>query len=261
LTVATDAYRQGRDALRVCRRTLEVKLTEAYEVAHSIRDTLKRSLGRKYSVAWEGTGLRGSLKVPRSVAALEYVLRSFGNYLADHPALEVPTVATAAIAASAMAALTTANTAMTVRKGAVRNLLSARKKAAKTMHLRIRGVVEELKRVIGPVDGRWESFGLNQPGLKQAPPAPENVSVTLVEEDAAMADWDPSPRAEHYRVWVKVIGVDEEARPVGRPADCDFSMEDLPKNAEVEVAISAVNEGGESLRSAVVVLKTGSSET
>ncbi|MFN7141370.1 MAG: fibronectin type III domain-containing protein, partial [Limisphaerales bacterium] len=93
-------------------------------------------------------------------------------------------------------------------------------------------------------------------GLKQAPKKPENVSVVLEGETAASVKWSPAPRAQHYRVWVKVMGVDDEAKPVGRAGDCDFTIENLPPNAEVEVSISAVNTGGESGRSDVVLVAT-----
>ncbi|MFN7141951.1 MAG: fibronectin type III domain-containing protein, partial [Limisphaerales bacterium] len=108
----------------------------------------------------------------------------------------------------------------------------------------------------GPVDGRWEAFGLNQPGLKQAPKKPENVSVVLEGETAASVKWSPAPRASHYRVWVKVVGVDDEAKPVGRAGDFDFTIENLPPSSEVEVSVSAVNSGGESAASNVVLVRT-----
>ncbi|MFN7142121.1 MAG: hypothetical protein ACK4UN_22600, partial [Limisphaerales bacterium] len=171
---ATKAHLKGQSGLRALRQVLEVRAEEAYAVAHGIRDTLKRSLGRKYSKGWEGTGFRnGSLKVPRSVAALSDLLLSFKTYLANHTNLEVPNVATAVLAGNALTALVAAETAVTAQVGVLRDALAARRKASQKMHLRIRGVVEELKRVIGPVDGRWEAFGLNQPGLKQAPKKPE----------------------------------------------------------------------------------------
>ncbi|MFN7140261.1 MAG: fibronectin type III domain-containing protein, partial [Limisphaerales bacterium] len=57
------------------------------------------------------------------------------------------------------------------------------------------------------------------------------------------------------RVWKKVQGVDEEFVPVGSPADRDFTIENLPCDAVVEIAVTAVNRGGESRRSAAITVQ------
>ncbi|MFN7140463.1 MAG: fibronectin type III domain-containing protein, partial [Limisphaerales bacterium] len=93
------------------------------------------------------------------------------------------------------------------------------------------------------------------PGARSTPPAPENVSTTLVGHDAVAVKWEPAPRARHYRVWKKVSGVDEEFVPVGSPADRDFTLENLPSESVVEIAVTAVNRGGESRKSAVITVQ------
>ncbi|MBA4149272.1 MAG: fibronectin type III domain-containing protein [Verrucomicrobia bacterium] len=255
LTAATNAHLASQGVLRDRRTELQQAFNTAYNVAFNIRDTLKRALGRSYSPAWEGTGFSASLQIKQSVAGLEQQLRSMEGYLTDHAAIEVANVATAVLAADALAALTAANTAVTVQKGAVRGLLAARKLKEKTMRQRIRGVVVELDRVIGGLDGRWDSFGLNQPGIKQAPPKPVNVTV-VVYGTKAVIKWDKTARAQYHRVWLKIVGVDEMATPVGSPADNNFAVENLASNAQFELSVSALNNGGESARSAVVVFQT-----
>ncbi len=66
--------------------------------------------------------------------------------------------------------------------------------------------------------------------------------------------WDAAARADYYRVFKKVLGVDEDFVAVGSPADLDFTIENLPANATVEIQISAVNTGGESQRTASVTI-------
>ncbi|MBA4147528.1 MAG: fibronectin type III domain-containing protein [Verrucomicrobia bacterium] len=255
LTTTTAAHLAGKSLLRNRWTALEQATNAAYGVALNIRDTLKRALGSSYSSAWEGTGFSASLIISRSVARLENQLRSLKGYLADHADLEVPTFATSALADAALDALTIANTAVTVQKGAVRSLLAARKLKEKAMRQRIRGVVEELTRVIGGLDGRWDSFGLNQPDLKQTPPRPVNVSVAVIGNNGVVK-WDKVARASYHRVWVKIVGVDEEALPAGNSTDNNFTFENLAPNTQFEVAVSALNNGGESARSAVVVFQT-----
>ncbi|MBA4149954.1 MAG: hypothetical protein H0X66_17720 [Verrucomicrobia bacterium] len=53
-----------------------------------------------------------------------------------------------------------------------------------------------------------------------------------------------------------MIGVDPEMVSVGTSTDLDFLIEQLPGNSQVEVALSAGNSGGESARSASVIVQT-----
>ncbi len=256
LILSTNAHLTGRGTLRDLRDALKLQVDATYDVAFSIRDSLKRSLGRQYSPAWEGTGFNQSLEIPRSVAGLESISRSLKNYFVAHPELEVAEVATSVIAGAASDALVAAETAVTVQAAAVRTLLTARRQREKKMRQRLRGIAEELNRVIGPLDARWEAFGLNQPGLQQVPDRPGKVIVVLQAGGAAAVKWQKTPRAGYYRLWLKVIGVDQEAIPVGSPMDVDFMIETMPSASQVEVSISAVNNGGESARSEVVLVIT-----
>ena len=100
------------------------------------------------------------------------------------------------------------------------------------------------------------TFGFNMPGAQETPDVPEHVVVTLIGPTAAAIKWGNTPRAAYYHVWKKVHGVDTELVLVGSPADLGFTLENLPNNATVEVALSAVNNGGESVKSAVVTITT-----
>ncbi|MFN7140842.1 MAG: fibronectin type III domain-containing protein, partial [Limisphaerales bacterium] len=83
------------------------------------------------------------------------------------------------------------------------------------------------------------------------------VTAVLVGATAIAMKWTPAPRARHYRVWWRIAGVDADWIPAGSPADLDFTMEQLPADALVEVAVSAVNRSGESLRAEPVLVRTG----
>ncbi len=245
-------------------RTLATALREhvktAYDLAYVVRDSLKPTYGRQYSSKWEGTGFERSLKIPRAMAPLQQLLRALKNHLATHPAAEISNVATAALVGTALDALITAQQAVVVQTGEVKTLLAARRKAEKVMRLRLSGTVEELKRVVGPTGGVWDAFGLNQPAIQQRPEKPAPVKAVLTENNDIAVDWERSPRANHYRVFLKVIGVDAEPIPVGSPADLRFMIESVPPASMVEVSLSAVNDGGESLRSDAVAVRTGGTE-
>jgi hypothetical protein len=106
------------------------------------------------------------------------------------------------------------------------------------------------------LDLRWLTFGLKMPGADSIPEVPANILAVLTGPTALSIKWDAAARADYYRVWKKVVGVDEELVPVASPADLDLTMEALPNNATIEIAVSALNNGGESLRSAVVTVQT-----
>ena len=88
------------------------------------------------------------------------------------------------------------------------------------------------------------------------PEAPVNVHSTFVNNVSAVIAWDDAPRADYYRVWKRVIGLDDEPVNVGSPADANFTLENLPANSPAEIFVSAVNDGGESERSAVLTITT-----
>ncbi|MBA4147176.1 MAG: fibronectin type III domain-containing protein [Verrucomicrobia bacterium] len=138
----------------------------------------------------------------------------------------------------------------------VGNLLLDRNAKTTKLRRRLRGTIAALTQSLDPLDMLWESFGLNRPGQKARPDQPEKPTVVLVDNEAASLQWKRPARAAHYRVWMKVKGVDGEFLPVGSPADLDFTYEKLPPNAEVEFSISAVNPGGESPLSEGVTVRT-----
>ncbi len=247
-----DEHQAATADLSTLIKALGVQRKAASEFVFAARDSMKRKLGRKYSTAWEGTGFNRTLQVPTTVARLQLVMRSLQSYLEDHPAFEVEDAVTADIAETTLTALTDAQTAVDLQESVVGTLLTKRRKAEKQLRLRVRWLVDELSRLLDPMDDRWTAFGLNKPGQQKTPNRPANVIVKMSSPTAMTVEWDKSPRARYYRIWLKVIGVDAEPVPVGSPADLHFLLEDLPSGSEVEVSVSAVNDGGESARSEVV---------
>ncbi len=253
--LAFDAHRAAKVEFRGRRTALKGAQNAAFEFDFATRDSLKRALGRKYSSAWEGSGFNNSLVVPRSVARLQLLTRSLQSYLADHPELEVEDAVTAVLAQGALDNLTNAQTAVDLQKSAVGTLLTARKQKEKQLRLRLRWVIDELSRVLGPLDNRWTAFGLNRPGVQETPPRPGKINVT-VSGLVGSVKWAKSPRADYYRLWLKRLGLDEEAQNIGNASDPNFTIESLPAASQFELSISASNNGGESARSEVVTITT-----
>ncbi len=217
------------------------------------RDSFKPLLGHRYNQGWDSTGLVGSLKVENSQLRLLSLLSSFKSYLTGRPALEVPSKDITILRTGELyTELENAIAAVNSQETVVENLLRARDGKARKLHSRIRGTIATLTQELDPVDARWGSFGLNQPGRKARPDRPGKLSITLMGSNAVSVKWNRAARADYYRVWAKVNGVDQDMVAVGSPADLDFTLENLPPNSVVEIAVSAINNGGESLRSEVV---------
>ncbi len=256
LSVAEVAYHEAKIQLREVRTELEnaVSLTRRFMMV--ARETLKPTLGVKYSQSWGVAGFSRNLQLPRSAEPLLLQLHTIKDYLAAHPIVDAGPHLTGARAGALFDDLARLVAALADRKHGVDQAFTTRNEKLKAMEKGLRTLLSELHLVLDPLDSRWFAFGFQKPGQKRSPAAPENVSVTPVSSTAMEVKWEPSPGATHYRVSKKVIGVDEDYVAIGSPADPNFTFEEFPFDAEVEVAVSAVSRGGESRRSEVVRIQT-----
>ncbi|MBA4147840.1 MAG: fibronectin type III domain-containing protein [Verrucomicrobia bacterium] len=257
LIAGETATKQAKAELLLRLKAFRTAKATGRDYMYVARDVLKPHLGKQYSSAWDETGFVHSLSVPRNEDKLSAGLLSLKAYLTAHPEHEnTPLQATAARAATVHNELIAARNAVNRQKTIWELAMTARDLRAAQVRKQLRALIKELSVRLTPLDERWAAFGFNKPGAKVRPDAPTNVTVVSVAENAVAVQWDKAPGAEYYRVSIKVVGVDEEPRVVGTPADTDFMFEELPANAEVEVTISALNNGGESVRSAVVMVRT-----
>ena len=257
LISARDNHESGKTELRSRRAALRSNTASGKAFAMAARNLLERTLGIRYSTAWDAAGFRGSLRIPSSPAAVKEVVRSLKAYFTANADAQVEQLdLTADRANSLVEAIETSQVAVNVQVAAVKTLLELRKEKEVAMANRLSGLVEELGRKIEPLDPRWLAFGLKMPGAKQIPAVPQNIITALIGPGMVAIKWDASARAEHYRVWKKVVGVDEEAVAIGSPSDLDFTIEGLPTNSTIEITVSAVNNGGESGKSIVVTVHT-----
>lgn len=256
LAAAADRVEKLKAELFQLRAEVRQQIANSRSLLTVSRDHFKAVLGLEYNERWDETGLVGSLMIPRSELDVEPLLPRFRTFLINHPDLEFDRRdITAGKFDEFFTALHQAR--MAVREKELVLELARRQRDAKVSALRkrLRSLIDELNMLIDPLDPLWNVFGFNMPGAEETPDVPEEVEVTLNGSNAALK-WKAAPRTEYYRVWKKVIGVDEEPVPMGTPSDQDFTMTDLPSNATVELAVSAVNNGGESHLSEAIVVKT-----
>jgi hypothetical protein len=253
LVLARDNHNAAKAELTTRRDVQNVFVDSAIAWLTIGRDVLKITKGPVYSVKWDGTGWRDSLKIPRSPDRILALLLSLKSFFAANAALEIPQLNVTAANAELMAVdLLAHRNAVNAQVTVVKTLLAVRDEKEAALRSRLAGGIKELSMVLTPLDPRWLAFGFNLPGAKEVPPAPENVVAVLIGLTAMSLKWDAAARAEYYRVWKMVEGVDTEFVAVGNPADLDFTLEGLQAGQRVKIAISAVNNGGESVKSTIL---------
>jgi hypothetical protein len=257
LANASDAYEQSRIVMLTLKSDLRDNFAAARVFLGSARDVLRLVYGNFYTEQWDPTGFVGSLTIPSLQGDIVALIRAMSRFLAANPTLEHAGLnVTAARAQTLYNALDAGIGAVNAQRTQVQNLKAARDMAADQLRKRVRGVVMELRQVLDDLDPKWLAFGLNMPGAEETPEAPTNVSASLIAPNTASIKWDGPPRTEYHRVWKKVLNVDADFVAVGTPIDVDFTLEELPRNAQIQVAVSAVNNGGESELSEVITIMT-----
>ena len=249
---------QKKTELRTSRAELRSSAKVAFGYLSAARDMLKPLLGRQYSPAWNEVGFVNSLEVPRSEAKMIQYLQGMVAYFTAHPEMEnVPSNISAARTTAVLNALTGARNTMNNKRTTLQAAVTAREADAKELRKMVSMLLNELAMKLSPLDERWLSFGFNKPGAQSVPAIPVGLVATLVGPTALALKWDAAPRAARYRIYRKIVGVDTEMVAVETRDDLDFVMENLPTGATIQVAVSAVNDAGESQLSQVSTVVTG----
>ena len=257
LITAVEGYEQAKVVLTGKRADGRSTIETSRDFLTLTRDMLKPRFGSQYSEAWTVTGFVDSLVVPMALNDVQYRIRQMRAFLAANPETELAALnITAARAESLFNDLNASIAAINWQQTLVGQQKDARDAAADKLRIRLRWLINELSQLLGPLDQRWLTFGFNMPDADETPDIPDNISAVLIGANAMSVKWPASARAAYYRVWKRVKGVDQELIAVGSPGDLDFTIEALPGNASIEVAVSAVNNGGESGQSAVVTVQT-----
>lgn len=116
----------------------------------------------------------------------------------------------------------------------------------------MRGLVKELGQLIPGDDARWNAFGLNKPDAVGLPEVPEGLSVVGGGSGHLLATWESSAFGDRYRVYKKVVGVDNEFVLVATVTDAESNLNTFTPGQLVRVRVTAMNGAGESLPSDTV---------
>jgi len=209
LRTRRDALNEARDAARV--------------FATLLRDILKPIFGSEFNDKWVAVGFVDSLAISTTLEELLTLIQTMAAFLLANPAREVLALNITAVQAQALyAALVEAFASVTAQEAVLSVMKNDRDAKYEALRGRLVQLTEELAYVLDPLDPRWAAFGFNKPGAQETPDVPEGIQVVLIGPNAAATKWGASSRADYYRVWIRVHGVDTEPRTVGSPADLDF---------------------------------------
>jgi hypothetical protein len=240
-------------------RSAKTALSTAATVADSngkaylgaARKILALKLGEQWSDLWLPTGFPNlSTAVPASSEERQSLLFALKDYFTANPANEVAalnvTAAQAGLLANALSAARSAVNDGINLSGQKKNV---RDDAVSQLRKRLRGLVNELGQLLHDDDPRWNAFGFNLPAAPNTPDVPDAPVLTAGAPGTVLADWADSRRADHYRVWKQIVGVDADFVATGSPVDSDLTLTGLAHGATVKICVSAVNAAGESQKS------------
>ena len=159
---------------------------------------------------------------------------------------------TAAQAATLHTTVSDARTALDQKVTEAGQAKSARDTAEANLRKRLRGVITELDTLLGPDDPLWHAFGLNRPADESTPEAPSFTTATPGGAGILHVDWDDALRADHYRVWIFIVGTDSDFHAEETVTDSDATLSGLPSGSTVRVRVTSVNGAGESAPGPVV---------
>ena len=217
----------------------------AYTFAQRAKDVLKVRCGSQHGALWNTTGFTSALKVPATWDGLRVLLGSLGTYFSANAAHEVAAMTvTAASAAALTAALDATRGAVVGARQAAATNYTARETAFATLRVRLRGLADELKQLIGRVDVRWRVFGLKVPAEAAVPRQPEHLVVINDTPLQLLLRCDAVAYADHYRWWRRSHNAPGEPEAMGSSELPMFLLENLSGGTHWDIFVSAVNSSG-----------------
>jgi hypothetical protein len=254
---ALAAYGAAKSVLKARHGVVQEKTKVGRLFLTVSRDSFKPTLGFEYNRLWDETGLEGSLGITALDSVVLPLLKSFERFMTDHPEMEVAAKnITADRASELFEELKAARILVNEQQNVLSDALALRNTRVRALRTRVRGLINELAQKMGPLDNRWLAFGLNKPGAAETPDPVQNLVATVIGPGVVAMKWDAAARAKYYHVYKKVLGVDVAPVLVGSPADIDFNLEGLPAGKTIEIYVTAVNTGGDGVKSNVVTLTT-----
>ena len=237
-------------ALRAARSTADAFIQRA-------RDYLAAVLGPVWNPRWSVVGfVNQSLSLPDTDAHRFTVLQLVRDYFTANADKEISQLnVTAAESTVQLAALTAAKSTTESCRFDQRSKRDVRDAAEEALDRKLRCLWTELGSILDPLDPRWLKFTDRIPGDLRVPEAVEKISAVAQPGGVITLDWGDTTRAEHYKVFKQVVGVDAEPVLFTTVDDSDARITGVPGGATVKLQIVATNAVGDAPASEVIQLQ------
>ncbi|MBK8091362.1 MAG: fibronectin type III domain-containing protein [Verrucomicrobiaceae bacterium] len=215
---------------------------------NNARKRLSKFFGESASTEWAAAGWPpGTTAAPATQDQRFDLIASLRAYFTTHPEhASADMEVTAALADAAHIAISNARAALGQKITENGQAKATRDSTERNLRIRMSGLITELATLLSDEDPRWHAFGLNRPADAETPESPSFTTAVPGPNHSLLVDWDDSLRADRWRVWIKVIGVDADFRAVQTVTESDATIPGLTAGATVEVRVTSVNEAGES---------------
>lgn len=238
----------ARDAKKLAQQDLDKIITTGFS-------SLKVVFTERWKAEWEPFNMPvGSISKPKLFADKLAFANAYHAYLTEHPDQETPSLGLTAVAVKA--AVDKLLPAIGLVQNAKANLklrIGERGNAVRTLTKALNIVVTVLEKM-APDDPRWRSFGLRLPSDPRTAEIPGGLTVVTGAAQGVTIRWAPSPRADRYRVYVKVKDSPEEPKRVARTNLTEVSIKDLAAGHSYAITVTAVNAAGESGKSEGIIV-------
>ena len=251
--VAAEGAEGTYQGCRVAKKTANSAVTAADNAAKvfikNSRRRLTKFFGESYSTEWAAAGWpENSTALPSTQAERYSLVTALKNYFIDNPTqASVDMDATAAVATTVETAINTARGDLTTAIANCGLMQNARDVAVQNLRTKMEGLITELDQLIADDDPRWHQFGLSMPSDPVTPEVPEGLVLIGGTPGTLLADWEDALRADRYRVYLFVVGVDTDFHAMASPVyDSDATIPALTTGTTVKVRVTSVNDAGES---------------
>jgi hypothetical protein len=210
------------------------------------RNVLALYLGQQYSEDWAPTGFPNqSTATPDTMDERQTLLHALQNYFANHSVYENADLGVTAEQARLLNdTLVAARSAVDESYTQMAAAKNARDAAVRELRRRMRGCIEELSQLMEDNDPRWYAFGLNPPAAPETPEPVDAVELVATGAGHASASWETAPRADRFRVFKQIVGVDAEPVLVDTVRDTQFGFSGLTAGQKLRVQVQAGNDVG-----------------
>jgi len=232
------------------KRALEAADSEARTFIVNSRNVLRNFIGKPWSPAWQATGFpNDSVAVPAMMTERLILLGALGNYFQVNPDKQNDALKVTGIHAGELfKSLQDARAAVSSNDSETGDAIRARRQSEQALRWRITGLIGELRQLMDDDDPGWYRFGLSRPADPVVPAVPDQVVVIGGLPGSVQVTWDPSRRAERYRIFKKEDG-DDDFLPIATTADPFATIDGLEHGATLQILVRAANAAGESLPS------------